>query len=272
MVASGAMSATEDEPTRPARPTGGVIVELLPDPATAARVVADRVEALLRERASGGQGVVLGLATGRTMEPVHAELVRRHRESGLSFAHVTSFNLDEFHPIAPDDPRSFRMEMKRHLFDRVDLDPARAHVLDGSMPEARVEAACRAWDAQIAAAGGIDLQLLGIGRNGHVGFNEPGSTRASPTRRVELAAATREALAASCGGLPRVPRHALTLGLAGLLAARQLVLLATGAAKARAVARALAGPPGPDCPASLLVGHPGLRIVLDREAAAALPR
>ena len=233
----------------------------------AERELADEIAELVRAGAAAGRRVVLGLATGRTPLGVYAELVRRHRAEGLSFAHVVTFNLDEFEGLAPDDPGSFRRFMADALFDHVDLDPANTHLLP-SDAGADHERACAAFDAAIAAAGGIDLQVLGVGLNGHVGFNEPGSPADSRTRRVALHPVTRESYAASLGR--EAPTHALTMGIATIAAARRLRILALGDAKAPIVAEVLRGEPRVEVPATLLNGHADARLLLDEAAAAAL--
>jgi glucosamine-6-phosphate deaminase len=212
---------------------------------------------------------VLGLPTGNTPVPLYRELARLHREERLSFARARTFNLDEYLDLAPGDPRSFRAWMQEQFFAHVDLAPANVHV-----PRAAGDGAAEAqrYAAEIDAAGGIDLQLLGIGRNGHVGFNEPGSAREARARVVELASETRADAAALFGGLARVPRRAITLGIAEILAARAIRVLAFGKGKAAIVKRMLEGEVGPDCPASFLRGHAGLSILLDADAASALAR
>lgn len=217
---------------------------------------------------------VLGLATGSTPEKVYAHLVQWHRAGALSFRNITTYNLDEYYPISPLDPKSYRAYMHRHLFAHVDIAPDHAHVLDGSVPEAFAAAHAAEFDRWIEADGGLDVQLLGIGRNGHIGFNEPSPLSVAdalklPTRLVELHPVTRADAAKDFGGLDRVIPRALTMGIAPILAARSIVILATGKHKADAVARALSGPITAELPASLL------RTVADRvtwvidEAAAA---
>jgi glucosamine-6-phosphate deaminase len=174
----------------------------------AARAVAAEIAALIRQRQAEQRGVVLGLATGSTPISLYAELVRLHREAGLSFANVVTFNLDEYHPIAPDHAQSYRRFMRTHLFDHVDIDPARTHLPSGTVPKAEVDAHCAAYEAMIAAAGGIDFQILGIGRTGHIGFNEPGSARDSLTRLVTLDPLTRRDAARDfLGEANAPPRH-----------------------------------------------------------------
>jgi glucosamine-6-phosphate deaminase len=213
---------------------------------------------------------VLALPTGATPRGVYAELVRMHREEGLSLRHATVFQLDEYWPIGKDHPGSFARELDGLLLAHVDVDRARCFRPDGAAPPERVAQACADYAHALARAGGLDLALLGLGRNGHVAFNEPGSPCDSRTRRVALAESSRAGAAQAFGGPAHVPREALTLGVADLLEAREILLLALGAGKAGVVARALQGPVGPECPASFLRGHAAATWVLDGAAAAEL--
>ncbi len=238
-------------------------VLVIDDPAEAAARVAGIVADVLRDRADA----VLGLATGETMRPVYARLVELHRAGRLDLSRATTFNLDEYVGIAPDHPASFHSFMRETLFGPLGLEPARTHLPRGDAADPAAEA--RRYEAAIAAAGGIDLQLLGIGRNGHVAFNEPASSLASRTRVTTLAEATRTANAPAFGDEP-VPRRAITTGIATILDTRACVLLATGAAKSDAVARMVEGPLGADCPATALQLHPATTVVLDAAAASRL--
>ena len=223
--------------------------------------VADEVEVLLR----GGEELVLGLATGSTPLPLYAELIRRHREEGLSFAKVTSFNLDEYEGIGRDNSRSYWAEMWENLFSHVDINPEKVHVPPSYFENAEVAAAD--YEARIREAGGIDWQLLGIGRDGHVGFNEPGSDGETRTRRVDLADETREDAASTFGGLEYVPTHAMTMGVGTILEAKRIVLIARGTEKKEIVVEALTGDVGPHVPASYLRGHQNVGWFLDHAAA-----
>ena len=225
---------------------------------------AELVAALLAARPAA----VLALPVGATPRPVFAELRARHRAGGLSFARATAFSLDEYVGIPRDDPRSFHNTLRDQLYDHVDLAAARRHAPDGAAAD--LDAAAAGYEQAIADAGGIDLALLGIGGNGHIAFNEPGSPFASRTRVVELAPETRAGAAAAFGGADVVPTHALTIGIATILAARRCVLLAHGAGKAAIVARALEGPIGPDVPASALRLHADATVILDAAAASRL--
>lgn len=211
---------------------------------------------------------VLGLATGRTMEAVYQGLVRAHRDEGVDFSGVATFNLDEYVGLGPDDPNGYCRYMARYLFDHVNIDLAQTHLPDGVADD--LEACCAAYEAAIVAAGGIDLQLLGIGVNGHIGFNEPLSGLHSRTRPVQLSEAT---IAQNQGlfDIPeRMPRQALTMGIGTILEARECLLLATGASKAPVVAQMIEGPVTALIPATALQFHPRCTVILDAAAAADL--
>ncbi len=233
---------------------------VLDDAAAIARHVAAMFAGLLTDRPNA----VLGLATGGTPVPIYQALIARHRAGEISFRDAASFNLDEYVGLPRTHPASFAYFMATTLFDHVDITPSRTHIPDGMATDAEAESA--RYEAAIAKAGGIDLQLLGIGANGHVGFNEPGSAFASRTRKVTLTASTRAANRRFFAG-GEVPEQALTMGIGTILEARALVLVATGAGKAEAIARMLQAPPSPDCPASALQLHPDATVVCDREAA-----
>ena len=231
-----------------------------------ARALGERLGAAVRERPS----VVLGLPTGRTPVATYAELRRMHAEQGLSFAEVSTFNLDEFVGVAPTHPGSFRYFMQHHLFGGVDLRPARIHFLDGLA--ANLDAECDRYERDIAPAGGIDLQVLGIGSNGHIGFNEPADALMAHTHHTALHEGTRRDNAGPFGGDPaRVPREALSMGMGTILKAGALILVATGDRKARCVERMVHGPVTTRLPASFLQMHRRVEIYLDRPAASLLP-
>lgn len=237
-----------------------------------ARVVAGRIATLMRERAAAGRSLVLGLATGSTPIGVYRELIRLHRHEGLSFRHVVSFNLDEYYPMQPDNIHSYHRFMWENLFSHVDIDPANVHIPDGSLARADVEAACAAYEAQIAAAGGIDFQLLGIGKTGHIGFNEPGSGESSRTRLVHLDTITRRDAAADFFGEENVPREAITMGIATIMGAREIAILATGEHKAGIVRRAVEGDIDRAVAATFLQRHANTTFYVDEAAAADLTR
>jgi glucosamine-6-phosphate deaminase len=209
---------------------------------------------------------VLGLPAGQTPVPLYAELRRRHRNSEVDFSQVTTFNLDEFVGLAPDAPGSFRRFMTEQFFCGVNVDASRIGFLDGRAAD--IDTECLRYEAAIAAAGGIDLQALGIGANGHIGFNEPGDELIATTHLAMLQPGTRQANAALFGGdVSRVPESALTVGIGTILAARELLLIATGERKAECVARMVEGGLTTHLPASLLQLHPRVRVFLDRSAA-----
>jgi glucosamine-6-phosphate deaminase len=214
-------------------------------------------------------GLPLGLATGGTMVPVYAELVSLARSGKADLGLLHSFNLDEYVGLPVGHPASFAAFMRQHLMSPAGIGAGQVLLPDGAAADPAAEAA--RYEAAIAAAGGIGLQLLGLGRNGHIGFNEPGSDFASPCRVVQLAAQTRADNAAAFPAGEEVPHRAITLGIGTILGARRVLLLATGAAKAAALARALCGPPSPDCPASALQRHPAVTVICDPAAAAELP-
>jgi glucosamine-6-phosphate deaminase len=235
----------------------GIEVQVFPDAQTASEAGALRLIAAIDQARHERGRAVLGLSTGATPKRAYGHLVERHRLGALSFRDVSTYNLDEYYPISPLDPRSYRVYMHSHLFSQVDIAPECAHLFDGTVPEAFVPAHASEYDRWIAADGGLDIQLLGIGRNGHVAFNEPsGLTVADalglPTRLVELHPITREDAAREFGGEHRVIPRAFTMGLAPILAARSIVVIATGGHKADVVARALTGPMTAELPASLL--------------------
>ncbi len=240
------------------------------DKAAAVRAVAADIAALIRGRAAEGRRAVLGLATGSTPIPLYAELVRLHREEGLSFRNVTTFNLDEYSGLGPDHDQSYRWFMQRQLFDHVDVTPSETHVPDGLAKD--VPAAAAAYEAAILAAGGIDLQVLGIGRTGHIGFNEPPAGPATRTRQVHLDELTRRDNASFFGDVAKVPHHAVTMGVGTILDCRRVVLLAWGEGKADIVRRSVEDAPSDDCPASWLQRHAACDFVLDAPAAAKLAR
>ena len=229
------------------------------------RVLADEVESLLVARAEQGKCAVLGLATGSTPLPFYDELIRRHREEGLSFANVISFNLDEYEGLGRDHERSYWCEMWRNLFDHVDVKQENVSVPPSVSDDP--DRAAAEYEAAIQAAGGIDWQLLGIGGEGHIGFNEKGSSLNSRTRRVTLARKTIIDAAPSFGGEENVPTHAITMGVASILEAERAVLMARGASKKEIVHRAICGEVGPEVPASFLQNHINVGWFLDGDAA-----
>ena len=247
-------------------------VRVMPDHDSIASEVAGRIAALIRERASEGRNAVLGLATGSTPVGVYRELIRLHREEGLDFSNVVTFNLDEYFPMRPGSIHSYHRYMRENLFDHINIPLERCHIPRGDLPEDEVEAHCLDFERRIRDAGGIDLQLLGIGRSGHIGFNEPGSVRDSRTRRIYLDTVTRSDASADFFGEENVPPQAITMGVATILEAREVILLATGEHKAEIVLRAVEGGVHADVAATFLQQHPAATVYLDPAAAEQLTR
>ena len=243
-------------------------VRVFGSPAALARALGAAVARAL----ANNPGLVLGLPTGQTPIPFYHELMRLHAAGRADFSRATTFNLDEFLGVPSSDPRSYRAFMQRHLFDGVNLASRRIHFLDGSVAgAAAVRRECDRFERAIERAGGIDLQLLGLGTNGHIGFNEPARALAARTHCSRLQPATRRANAPLFGNrLSAVPREALSMGMATILHARRIVLVATGATKARCVERMIDGPVTPRLPASFLQLHTAVEVWLDRPASADL--
>ncbi len=256
---SGALTALERIPT--------VVLDNHRDIAVQ---VAKRVADAIRERNAEGRDAVLGLATGSTPIGVYRELIRMHRKEGLSFKRVVSFNLDEYYPMAPDTIHAYHRFMWENLFSQVDIDRANVHVPDGTVPRAKLKAWCAGYEQAIRRAGGIDIQILGIGKTGHIGFNEPGSGEQSRTRAVHLDTVTRRDAAADFFGEEFVPREAVTMGIATILEAREIIIIATGEHKARVVQRAVEGPVDIEVAATFLQRHPATTFYVDAAAAGEL--
>ena len=247
-------------------------VRLLPDHEAIAIEVAVRIAALIRRRAAEGRTAVLGLATGSTPVGIYRELIRLHREEGLDFSNVVTFNLDEYYPMEPESLHSYHRFMRENLFDQVNVPADRIHVPRGDLPRAAMEAHCADYEVAIREAGGIDFQILGVGRSGHVGFNEPGSGRESRTRVIYLDTVTRADAASDFFGEENVPPEAVTMGVATILEAREIVLIATGEHKAPVVRRAVEGEIHADVAATYLQEHDAATVYLDPAAAAELTR
>lgn len=238
----------------------------------ATQVVASQIAELIKTRAAEGKHCVLGLATGSTPVAIYDELVRMHQEEGLSFKNVITFNLDEYFPMNPQELQSYVRFMNEHLFDLVDLQPENIHIPDGTLPHDKVHQYCAEYEKKISDAGGIDIQLLGIGRTGHIGFNEPGSGKDSRTRLITLDRVTRIDAASDFFGEENVPRRAITMGVGTILDAKQVIMLAFGEHKSHIVAQAVEGEVTPSVAASFLQQHPNAQVVLDEAAAAELTR
>jgi glucosamine-6-phosphate deaminase len=255
-----------------AAPDEQVPIALYPESKGVNRAVAAEIAALIRATAAQGRSCVLGLATGSTPTGIYDELIRLHRAEGLSFKNVITFNLDEYYPMDPGERQSYRRFMREHLFDHIDIPEDQIHIPDGTIPIEAVPAYCAAYEKAIVDAGGIDLQLLGIGRTGHVGFNEPGSSRESRTRLITLDRVTRQDAASDFFGEQYVPRRAITMGVGTILDAKRVILVAFGEGKASVVARAVEGPVTAAIAASFLQEHANATFYLDEAAAAELTR
>ncbi len=237
-----------------------------PDAEAASIIAARHVARVVRDKPTA----VLGLATGSTPLPMYRELVRMHREQGLDFSQVTTFNLDEYVGLSADHPASYHAFMEEHFFSQVNVARERLHIPDGMT--GHVPAFCAKYEERIRTAGGIDLQVLGIGSDGHIGFNEPSSSLASRTRIKTLTAQTRRDNARFFASLEAVPFHVITMGVGTIMDARQVLLLAFGEKKARAIADAVEGPITAMNPASILQMHPVAKCLIDEPAAARLSR
>jgi glucosamine-6-phosphate deaminase len=235
-------------------------VIIRPDAAAASRLVAGLISRALRAKPH----LVLGLATGRTMESVYAELARMHRDEALDFSLCRTFNLDEYVGLGADDPKSYRQFMNRHLFDLVNIDKRNTHLPDGMAKDLAAE--CERYERTMCECGGIDLQLLGIGVDGHIGFNEPLSALRSRTRDKALTPTTLSQNAGDFGGIGRMPRRGITMGVGTILDSRRCILLATGSEKARVLTRAVEGPITAMISASALQLHSQCCVVVDEAA------
>lgn len=234
--------------------------------------VAKEIANLIREKNSKGQNTVLGLATGTSPLRIYQELIRFHREEGLSFKYVICFNLDEYYPISPDDKQSYHHFMYEHFFNHVDIKPENIFIPDGSQLPEDIDGYCLSYERKIASVGNIDIQLLGIGRSGHIGFNEPGSTISSITRLVKLDEITIEDAIKDFGKEEDVPFRAITMGIKTIMQARRIFLVAWGEGKANVLQKAVEGPEDSKVPASWLQHHPGVSIITDNLAASKLSR
>lgn len=247
-------------------------VRIYPSREEASIEVANLLEQLIRERAKAGRPAVLGLATGSSPVRVYRELIRLHVEEGLSFKNVITFNLDEYYPISRSHRESYYRFMREQLFDHIDIPEENIHIPDGEVDREEAFRHCLEYEEQIKAAGGIDIQLLGIGRTGHIGFNEPGSTEESRTRLITLDALTRQDAARDFLGEVNVPRYAITMGVGTILEARRIILMAWGEGKSEVIAKAVEEPPTAQISASFLQNHEDATMVLDDAAASALTR
>src|SRR5262249_16296447 len=243
---------------------------LFPNAVASSKYVAREIDKLVRARNAAGKATVLGLATGSTPVGLYRELIRLHKEEGLDLSRVVTFNLDEYYPMPREDSHSYFRWMHETFFNHVNIPWNNIHIPDGTLPVEEVDEFCANYERKIKAAGGIDVQGVGIGRTGHIGFNEPGSPRNSRTRMVTLDSITRRDAAAGFFGEENVPNQAITMGVASILDARRIFLMAFGEHKAAIVYKAVEHPPTEAISASFLQEHPDATVVLDEAAAAEL--
>jgi len=236
------------------------------------KAVANEIANLIREKQNKNELCILGLATGSSPIKVYEELVRQHKQEGLSFKNVVTFNLDEYYPMPKDSIHSYHYFMHQHLFNHVDILPENIHIPDGTVPKEKLIDYCIAYDEKIASYGGLDFQLLGIGRTGHIGFNEPGSHINSGTRYITLDPLTRADAAPGFLGMENVPRAAITMGIRTILQSKRIVLLAWGNAKAPIIKKTIEGEMTSEVPATYLQKHHNTTFVLDKEASMELTR
>ncbi len=246
-------------------------VEIFPSLKKGSGYVAAEIAKLIKEKQYKGEACILGLATGSTPISMYAELVHLHREEGLSFKNVITFNLDEYFPISQDAYQSYCSFMQRHLFNHIDINPENIHILNGSITKEKVKEHCQQYEQMIEDAGCIELQILGIGANGHIGFNEPGSSFFSKTRLINLDNITRIANAKDFQNISRVPRLAITMGISTIMKAKRILLMAWGN-KAPVVVKAVEAHITEQVPASILQQHDNCTFVLDEIAASNLTR
>ncbi|HEX6193383.1 MAG TPA: glucosamine-6-phosphate deaminase [Chitinophagaceae bacterium] len=247
-------------------------VKIYPDLNQGSRFVARQIADLILEKQKKKEKCVLGLATGSTPKTLYAELVRIHKEEKLSFKNVITFNLDEYYPIANNALQSYNRFMQVHLFDHVDINPKNIHIPNGAIPKDEIKAHCQDYERKIQDAGGIDLQILGIGNNGHIGFNEPGSGIYSKTRLITLDNSTRIANAYEFANISEVPRLAITMGISTIMKSKKIMLMAWGPSKAPVLKKAVEDDDTEHVPASLLQNHDDVTFIVDEAAAAELTR
>jgi len=249
--------------------TGTIVFE---NSVLASKAIAQEIAALIKVKQSQKQPCILGLATGSSPKGLYAELVRLHKEEGLSFKNVVSFNLDEYYPMEPDSVNSYVRFMKEQLFNHIDMLPENYNIPDGTLAKEDIANYCSQYEAKIEALGGIDLQILGIGGNGHIGFNESGSLQNSKTRLVALDHITRVAASKDFSGLNNTPRTAITLGVKKIMEAKRVILMAWGEGKSNIIKESVEGPVTNHVPASFLQEHDNATFVLDKSASSKLLR
>lgn len=242
------------------------------DQVLASKEIAQQIISLIKEKESQKLPCVLGLATGKSTEKVYDFLIEAYRASEVSFKNVITFNLDEYYPIAKNDARSFRSHMFKCLFDHIDIKAENIHLFDGEVEEAMIEQSCIAFEEKIKACGGIDLQILGIGKNGHIAFNEPRSSLHSKSRLISLDKVTIHGAAKEFGGIKNVPSKAITMGIDTILLAKKILLMAWGYPKSSIIKTTIEGEIDKEVPASYLQRHKNTSIFLDTQAASQLTR
>jgi glucosamine-6-phosphate deaminase len=247
-------------------------VEIFSTPQEGSRYVAELISVLIKEKNANGEKAVIGLATGSTPKSLYAELVRMHNEEGLSFKNVITFNLDQYYPMEADALNSYHYFMRKYLFEQTDIDPQNYFLPNGTIPKDQIKQHCAEYEKKIEEAGGLDLQILGIGINGHIGFNEPGSSVYSKTRLITLDNSTRIANSHEFANISEVPRMAITMGISTIMKSKKIILMAWGKTKAPVIKKSVEGKPTEEIPASLLQHHDNCAFVLDEFAASELTR
>ncbi len=247
-------------------------VKIFSSPTDGSAFVAQQIADLIRQKEAAGKKCVIGLATGSTPKTLYAHLVRMHQQEGLSFKNVVTFNLDQYYPMHKDALQSYHYFMRKNLFEQTDIDPGNYHLPDGMIIKDKVKEHCLDYEKQIDEAGGLDLQILGIGSNGHIGFNEPGSGIYSKTRLITLDNSTRIANAYEFGNMSEVPRMAITMGISTILKSKKIILMAWGQTKAPVIQKAVELDDTEDIPASLLQNHDDCTFIVDEAAASELTR
>ena len=247
-------------------------VKIFPDSLQGSLFVAQQIAQLIKEKEAAGQKTVIGLATGSSPKTLYAELVRMHQQEGLSFNNVITFNLDQYYPMEKNALQSYHYFMRKNLFEHTDINPENYHLPDGLVPKEKVKEHCNNYEKQIEDAGGLDLQILGIGINGHIGFNEPGSGIYTKTRLTSLDNSTRLANSYEFGNMSEVPRMAITMGISTILKSKKIILMGWGQIKAPVIQQATELDDTEDVPASLLQNHDNCTFVIDEAAASELTR
>ena len=249
-----------------------VPVKVYPNQSAASIDVAHRIAAIITNKQAQGETAVLGLATGATPVGVYKELIRLHKEEGLSFKNVVTFNLDEYYPMQPTADQSYVTFMRKNLFDHIDIPEEHINIPNGTLPIEDIQAYCEAYEQKISNYGGLDIQILGIGRTGHIGFNEPGSAPNSGTRLVTLDDLTRRDASRDFGGRENVPTKAITMGVGTIFKAKEIILMAWNEKKAEIIKKAVEGEISPEIPATYLQLSNNVEFVLDQDAASLLTR